>query len=90
MCDDPGCSLPKHDDKTPHSYERRRSPRLVDTPTPDYTSREYARSDFGSHRTDGSQVVIVEDVNGHSLVVRTEDILTNIVTLRPLTLMRKL
>ena len=80
MCDDPGCSLPKHDDKTPHSYERRRSPRLVDTPTPDYTSREYARSDFGSHRTDGSQVVIVEDVNGHSLVVRTEDILTNIKT----------
>ena len=52
--------------------EQRRSPRLVNVPSPDYTRRNY----FEPH----TQSVVLEDVNGHMCIVRTEDLLTNIKT----------
>lgn len=71
-CDDPACTLPEHSPDTPHSYDQRptrdlgRSPRFLDPKhrRPNYVER----------------VLVLEDVNHQALVVRAEDLLTDIVT----------
>lgn len=71
MCDHPDCTLPKHGDNVPHSYEQRptrdlgpNNPRYPDRPRPSYAEL----------------VMSVEDVSEQLLTVNPEDILSDITT----------
>lgn len=73
-CYHPKCTKPKHAHAEPHSFE--------DLPTRDQgrSHRLNPNHDQGSTRDHADLIMLIDDVSGQALAVRTEDILTDVHT----------